>query len=74
MALTKKTAAKPKRMHNLDDLKTVRNFAEMHRVTHGYINQCIALGKITPTLVDGKVFVDFTQHPALPSKTKHTPR
>lgn len=49
----------------IDNLRTVKNYADMQKVTTGYIYKLMREGKMKPVIIDDVKFVDVTLYPKL---------
>jgi len=53
---------------NLNNLKTIKNFALQNKVTASYIYKLIKEGKMKPIIIDDVQFIDMSVYKALPGK------
>jgi hypothetical protein len=53
---------------NIDNLKTIKNFALQNKVTASYIYKLIKEGKMKPVVIDEVQFIDMSVYSALPKK------
>jgi len=42
----------------MDNLLTIANFADLHKVTTSYIYKLIGANRLSPTVIDGVKFID----------------
>jgi len=52
----------------INNLKTIKNFALQNKVTPAYIYKLMKEGKMKPVIIDGVQFVDTSVYSALPGK------
>jgi predicted ATP-dependent serine protease len=52
----------------IDNLKTIKNFALLNKVTASYIYKLIKEGKMKPVIIDNVQFIDMSVYKALPNK------
>jgi len=49
----------------LDKLRTIKNFADMNKVTAVYIYKLIKEGKLHKVVIDGVQFIDTVKYPTI---------
>jgi hypothetical protein len=53
---------------DINNLKTIKNFALQNKVTASYIYKLIKEGKMKPVIIDEVQFIDMSVYSALPKK------
>ncbi|MBX7052659.1 MAG: hypothetical protein K1X54_11535 [Flavobacteriales bacterium] len=52
----------------IDNLITIKTFADKHKVTTSYIYKMIKENKIAPVVIDEMKFIDVSKYPNLSNK------
>lgn len=53
---------------SIENLLTVKNYSEKHRITTSYVYKMIKAEKIEAVVIDGVQFIDITKFPATNKK------
>lgn len=52
----------------IDNLKTIKNYADSNKVTTSYIYKLFREKKMKPVMIDGVKFIDTLTFPNIPTK------